>query len=113
MTTGQHIQNYSTAIDELQQARTKIQQMHKIINEVSCSLLNPYEFTVSNVNVEFPPESATVKEITSLDANEWPSAQQIAEAIVNLHHRYLQAQNAYNALSEKEQEIVGFPPDKK
>ena len=113
MTTGQHIQSYSTAIDELQQIRTKIQQMQKIINEVSCSLLNPYEFTVSNVNAEFPPESAPVQDTPSLNANEWPSAQQIAEAVVNLHHRYLQAQNAYNALSEKEKEIVGFPPDKK
>ncbi len=113
MTTGQHIQNYSTAIDELHQARTKIQQMQQIIGEVSHSLLNPYEFMVSNVNVEFPPEVASGQEISSLNANKWPSAQQIAEAVVNLHYRYLQAQSAYNALSEKEREIVGFPPDKK
>ncbi|TES84161.1 MAG: hypothetical protein E3J92_02085 [Dehalococcoidia bacterium] len=112
MANEQPIQKYAGAIDELSQARERVEQMRAFISGVSQCLLKPYEFMVSNVSVGFPPEVGAVSGIPTLDANKWPNAQQIAEEIANLHQKYQQVQNAYNALSAAEKNIVDAPPKK-
>lgn len=58
-------------------------------------------------------EVAYVEGTPTLDANKWPTAQQIAEVIANLHQKYKQAQDAYSALSPSDRGIVNPLPDKK
>lgn len=113
MATEHPIQKYSTAVDELGKARTRINQMQQIIGGVYNALDSPYEFMVSNVSTGFPPEVAMAQGIPRLNANEWPSAQQIAEAVSNLHRKYSQAENAYHALSSTDKGIVNPLPDRK
>ncbi|MBA7685662.1 hypothetical protein ES703_94087 [subsurface metagenome] len=112
MTNEHPMHKYSAAVDELSRARTKVGQMQEFIGSVSAALLKPYEFMVSNVNVGFPPEVSLVGGIPTLDAQKWPSAQQIAEAIANLHQKYQQVQNTYHALSPADKNIVAAPPKK-
>jgi hypothetical protein len=112
MTTEDPIRKYSTAIDNLSQARTEVEQIRGFIAAISAFLLKPYEFMVSNVSVGFPPEVSLVGGIPTLNADKWPSAKQIAEAVANLHQKYQQAENAYHALSPADRNIVAALPKK-
>jgi hypothetical protein len=115
MTTEYPTRKYATANEELRKARDDTQKLRDIIARVGQNLLRPYEFMVSDISVSggFPPEIALAKGIPSLSAREWPTAQQIAEAVANLHQKYKQVQDAYHALSDAEKGVVNPPPDKK
>jgi len=113
MATEHPIHKYSTAVDELNRARAKVEQMQEFIATVSKCLLKPYEFMVSNVGVGFPAEVSLVQGTPCLNANEWPSAKQIAEAIANLHQKYQQVETTYRALPPSDKNLVSSPPDKK
>jgi len=67
---------------------------------------------VSNVSVGFPPEVAMVQGIPTLNANNWPSAKQIAEALSNLHQKRHQVENIWQSLSDADKDIVNPPPSK-
>lgn len=106
------IRAYSASIEELNRAKAKVQQIQEIIASVLGALHKPFEFMVSNVDVGFPPEVA-MTQVPTLNANDWPSAKQIAEAISNLHDKQRKAEHAYRSLSKADQQIVSPPPDKR
>ena len=49
------------------------------------------------------------KSAFSLNANEWPTAKAIAEAIANLHEKRNAVKNAWYALSNADKKIVKKP----
>ena len=106
------IRKYSEANDELGKAKARIQKMRDTIAEVGQSLLYPYEFMISNVKVGLPIEVAMGSAKHSLNADDWPSAQQIAEALANLHEKRKHLENAWHALSESDRKIVNPLPPK-
>jgi hypothetical protein len=88
--------------------------MRTIIAEVGQALLRPYELMVSNVQSGgFPAEVAMGEGIPSLNAQKWPTAQQIAEALSDLHKKRHEAGNAWGALSEADRKLVKFLPPKR
>jgi len=104
------IRKYSGAIAELEQAMARVQRVQSIIGEVHSALHKPFEFMVSNVDVGFPPEVAMARGIPSLNADNWPSAKQIAEALATLHQKRKQVSSIWASLSENDKKIVNPPP---
>ena len=108
------IRKYSDAIAELNSAYLKVRSLGEIIADVGHTLNNkPYELMVSNVKVGFPPEVAFREGIPSLNADNWPSAQDIAQALSDLHKARHQVDNLWHSLSASDKQIVSPPPEKK
>ena len=72
----------------------------KIITEEGDALKrDPWSLMVSNVDVGFPPEVA-MGGARSLNANNWPTARQIAELLSAMHKTRHGAINAWASLSK-------------
>jgi len=107
------IRKYSNAISELDKANSKVLAIGRIIKDVADAInTKPYKFIVSNINVGFPAEVSLARGIPTLDARIWPTAQQIAEAISNLHQKRREVEHLWNSLSAHDQNIVNAPPSK-
>lgn len=106
------IRRYSEAIDELSKTTEKVRAIQDLIGEVHNALRQPYEFMVSNVDVGFPPEVAMVGDIPTLNADNWPTAKQIAEALSDLHKKRHQVEIIWHSLSNTDKNIVNPPPPK-
>ena len=106
------IRVYLDAKASLDEARKKIYEMRDLIAEVGQKLLSPYNFMVSNVSVGFPPEVA-MGGVPTLNADNWPSAKQIAETLASLHTAYHQVQNAWMAIPEPDRKNLVPPPEKR
>ena len=100
------IRKYSDANDELDKATTKVRILQNIIGDTGRSLNKPYEFIVSNVDVGFPPEVTMSRGIHSLNADNWPTAKQIAEALADLHNKRKFAENIWHSLSDGDKKLV-------
>ncbi len=105
------IRKYLDAKNELDKALSTVEGLKSIIGEVAKALNKPYSFMVSNVNVGFPAEVAMAGGIPTLNADEWPSAKQIAETLAALHKEHHQVRNLWFSLSETDRKNLAPPPD--
>lgn len=111
------IRKYSDATAELNSSYSKIRSLGEIIADVGWSLRNkPYGLMVSNLKpnlkVGFPPEVALREGVPSLNANNWPSAQDIAQALSDLRKARHQVDNLWGSLSATDKQLVSPPPEK-
>jgi len=107
------IRKYSDAIGELNKATAQVLAIASIIRDVAHAInTNPYQLMVSNVDIGFPPEVAMARGIPSLNADNWPSAKQIAEALSNLHQKRHEVDNLWHSLSDADKNIVSPPPSR-
>jgi len=106
------IRKYIDAKRELDSLTEKVEKLQRFVEEVGNSLRNPFRFMVSDVSVGFPPEIAMSRGIPTLYANEWPTAQQIAELLASLHKAYLDARNAFMRIPEPDRKNVAHLPDR-
>lgn len=107
------IRKYSDATKELNIATSRVQALGAIIGDVGKALNNkPYELMVSNVGVKFPIEVAMARGIPSLNADNWTTAKQIAEALATLHEKRKRVNDIWSSLSPTDKELVS-PPDTK
>lgn len=105
--------SYLDAKASLDKTYEQVQQMRDLIAEVGQKLLYPYKFMVSNVGgVGFPIDVATGG-VPTLNADNWPSAKQIAENLAAMHTAYHQVQNAWMAIPEADRKNLVPPPEKK
>jgi hypothetical protein len=105
------IRKYSQAMEELGRATERVQGMQHLIKQIASALDRPYELMVSNVGVGFPPEVAMAR-VPTLNADNWPTAKQIAEALANLHEKRSQVDLTWASLSQADKNLVNPPPDK-
>ena len=97
-------------------AKAKLDSAEKAVtNLVSCldQVVNalrkdPWSFSVSNVKVSFPTEA--VMGGYSLNGDEWPSAQQIAETLATLHQARKEVTSAWASLSPADRSNLPPPP---
>lgn len=100
------IRKYSDATKEFNAICTIVRALGEITADVGRYLNNkPFRLKISNVGVEFPP----FEEEYSLNANNWPSAKQIAEALVSLHEKAKLVENVYASLSPIDKTLVKSP----
>jgi len=104
------VRNYLDAKAELDKTKQKVSDITKLIAEVGEALKrDPWSLMISNVDVGFPPEVA-MGESRSLNANNWPTARQIAELLSAMHKARHGAVNAWASLSGPDRENL-TPPE--
>jgi len=104
------IRRYSEAAQEFEQAFARISEIASIINQVRIQLdKEPHVFMISNVGTVFPEEISQAEDIFTLEAYEWPSSEDLAEAIVNLETKRKKLKEAWNALSDTDKTLVNEP----
>jgi hypothetical protein len=103
---------YQTAIGQLQAAQKQVEQYVRII-EHAAGLLNRDGWKtamMSNVQGGFPAEIAFSRR-EGINGSDWPTAQQLADALVAWHNAKQAVKNAYQAIHASERSVVQ-PPDK-
>lgn len=107
------IRKYSDAISELDKANARVLSIASVIRDIAHAInTNPYQLMVSNVDVSFPAEVAMARGIPHLNADNWPNAEQIAEALSNLHQKRHEVENLWHTLSQADRKIVNPPPSR-
>lgn len=101
------IRKYSKAMEELGKAEGDIVNIREIIGEVHRNLESPYNFTVANIDIGLPLMGGP-----TLNADYWPTAEQIAKALANLHQKRHQVDQIWHSLSPSDKNIVDAPPSK-
>lgn len=101
------IRQYSRVTEELNKATVKVHKLSSLISKIGSLLTrNPYKFVVSNVKANFPAEVTMVEDIPRLNADEWPTAEQIAEVLADLHQKRKAVRDVWHSLSGADQDIV-------
>lgn len=104
------VRKYLDAKAELDRAKQKVNDITKLIAEVGDALKrDPWSLMVSNVDVGFPPEVA-MGGSRSLNANNWPTARQIAELLSAMHKARHGAVSTWASLSKSDRENL-TPPE--
>ena len=103
------IRKYLDTKNELDKALSKLEGLKSIIGEVVKALNKPYSFMVSNIDVGFPAEVAMVSGTPTLNANDWPSAKQIAETLASLHQARKHAISCWTSLSDPDKKNLAPP----
>ncbi len=107
------IRRYSDVTKEFNAAYSRVREYGSIIADVGRYLNNkPYDLGVSNTGVGLPPEMAMVEKECTLNASNWPSAEQIAEALASLYEKRKQVEVIWASLSSTDKALVN-PPDTK
>jgi len=104
------IRKYSDATTGLYAAYTIVRALGEITADVSRYLNNkPFRLKISNADVGLTP----FEEQYALNADNWPSARQIAEAVVSLHEKAKLVENVYASLSPTDKTLVKAPDIKR
>ena len=102
---------YLDAKAKLDSAEARVINLASFLTQVANSLQKDYwNFIVSNVQVGFPVGVGSGGAAFSLNADNWPSAQQIAETLAELHSARHAAVNAWSALSPNDRGSLPKPP---
>lgn len=104
------IRKYLDAKKELDEDLKKMEKLQSLIASVASALNEPYSFMVSNVDVGFPAEVALIRGIPSLNANDWPSARDIAVALASLHQKRRNVINLWATIPKADQRNL-IPPE--
>jgi len=101
------IRTYIDAKTELDKALLKVHNLQETIGVVNTALKeSPYSFRVSDMTF---PVTAPMKR--GLNPRDWPSAEQIGEALVNLHNAHDHAESVWASLTKiDQQELSPLPP---
>jgi hypothetical protein len=103
------IRLYFDALSTFEEAEKKASKIISIVCSVAEVLrLNPQRFFFSN-SVPMPAEVVLGR--TSVgDANQWPSANQIQEALMQCHEALENVQNAWRAIPGEDRKKLQVPP---
>jgi len=103
------IRTYIDAKRELDKALSKVHELQANIGLVNTALKeHPYSFRISGMT--FP---ASVPIQHGLNPNDWPSAEQIGEALVNLHNAHDHAESIWASLSKADRQELSPPPPRR
>ena len=104
------IRKYSSAVEEFNLAYSTVRKLGEIIADVGRYMNNrPHVFMVSNSSVGFPPEIGLSKSVFNLNADDWPSVNKIAEAMVSLYEKRQRVKEIYASLSATDKKLVQQP----
>ncbi len=101
------IEAYQQALQTLESARQKAEGSAQTIVHAATLLQDWTNVRVSNVDVAFPVQ---IPPNRSINADYWPSARQLAEALAAHHHALSEAGNAYRKIPIDQRQVVKPPP---
>lgn len=106
---AEKLQEYLNSVGELEKARSKVRKYGEQLTEVARALNNhPHKVTVSNAQVMFP---ITEDREYVLNANDWPSAKQLAEVLSDYIQKRTKASKLYSSLTEAQKAQLKPHPD--
>jgi hypothetical protein len=110
--TDDEVRNYLMTYVKLDSAIRKVHRMEETIQKVVDSLRNHlWDFQVlDTLYMKMSPTASASKEFAGLANHKWPSADQIAEDIRDIHTLRNQLISTYMALSSSDKEMVPPPP---
>jgi len=100
------IQAYQEALKKLEVTTRQVEHYVGEIQNGATKLRNWESVVISNSGVGFPAEAHG----ESIDANTWPSAQQLAEALSEWHKARHTVNNAWSAIPEERRTGLQPPP---
>lgn len=104
------VREYLDAKSELDKAKNTIREMTLVINKVATALrLDRERFVVTGTEIVIPAELLGGN-VDSLKANEWPSAEQIAQNLKVMHDAHRKAKVLWEVLSDSDKKN-SVPPD--
>ncbi|MDD4860056.1 MAG: hypothetical protein PHR56_07650 [Dehalococcoidales bacterium] len=106
------VRKYLDAKKEFDAAYARIQGLQQVISEVHSGLHRPFTFTVTSTDVTFSREIVAAK-TTTLDGNEWPNAQDIAQSLSNLQETYKLVETYWKAIPEADRRNITPPPGRR
>lgn len=102
------IQAYQEALKQLETSTSQVERyVVEILNGAS-KLRHWESVVISNSGIGFPIEAHG----ESIDANNWPSAQQLAEVLSEWHKVYHAVNNAWNAIPKDRRVGIQPPPSR-
>lgn len=103
--TTDPIKSYLELKRRLQAANDRVEKMVRTIQEADAKLRAWDTLCITNCGVEFPIELTNGRKF---DAQTWPSAQELAKALVGWHEARRLAENAWQMVPSEER--VGLQP---
>jgi hypothetical protein len=111
MKNTEAIECYREALDEYKEAKKIVREISKLTAEVSnCLNTEPYRLTISGFGMDMPLKPGFAGEQLVCAPGQWPSEQNLAEAVNRLYKTEKALQKAWARLSPKEKEFVEPPP---
>ena len=103
------LQGYIDAVEELKRAYAKVREYGATIMDVARYINNwPYKMFISGVKTNFV---ITGDREYSLRAQDWPSAEQLAEVLSDYIKKRDKAQTLYYGLSDAQRDAMPPHPD--
>ena len=103
------VRQYMNAKSKFDNADSALTNLISFIGHVARTMdEDHWHFTVSNVKTRFPRET---RGGYKLNANEWPTAEKIAEIFAEFHNARIEARNAWHRLSEDDRRNIAPPPE--
>jgi hypothetical protein len=102
------IEKYQAAGIELKNAIASAERLVKIIRDGALVLQDWKRVMVSNAQVGFPAEVALTRS-PSINASDWPTGQQLAEALRRYHNARGDLRRAYDAIPEAQRDAIRGP----
>ncbi len=102
----EQVTRYREAVKLRDAALRDVQALAKIVGETAKGLDAPLDFRVSNSGVSFIPVGARHHVV---NAHEWPTARQIAEAVATLQRHENTATNAWLLIPLEERRGLSGP----
>ena len=102
------IERYQQAVNELKAASSGAERIVKIVLEGAGSLRDWKHALVANSTGGFPPELGSSRN-APLNANEWPSGQQIADSLIRYHDARSEVRKAYEAVKDIHRGVLKPP----
>ena len=103
------IQAYLDAVRRLENAQRAVQHYVITIQNAATVLADWRKVSISNSGIGFPPETGTSGR--TINAVDWPTAKQLAEALAAWHEAKRLAHASYNDIPEVDRSII-VPPER-
>ena len=103
------LQAYIDAVTEAEKSRAKVSEYGKTVANVAGYLNNfPYKMTVANAETSFV---ITADREFTLNADEWPSAKQLAQVLSDYIQKRDTVKTLYGSLSDEQKSQIKRSPD--
>ena len=103
------IAQYQQAVAALKSAIAGAERVVRVVTGGASALRDWRKTMVSNSSGGFPMEVALSRQSPSINASDWPSGQQIADALQQYHQAVTTLRNSYSAIPESQRGVVQAP----
>ena len=114
MKNRQELERYREALDQYKEAKGIVSEISKLTADVSnCLNTEPYRLTISGFGMDMPLNPGIAGEHLVCRPGQWPSEQNLSEAVNRLYKTEKAARHAWEMLSPEEKKLVEPPPASK